>query len=250
MGQIAVFDIVLFVLAAFVGATVTGAAGFAFGLVASAIWLHAITPAQSAGLIAAFAIVIQSVSLWKIRHAIKLRPLVPFVIGGALGVPLGGEVLHWASPSVMRTLIGCALVAFSVYSLARPKLPVVPGGGIADGVVGIISGCLGGSTGLAGIPVIVWATLRGWSKDQQRAVFQPVAMAIFAMTLVWFAGTGMVAADTLRLFAIGLPAVLLGTWLGLELYGKLNEAAFRRVVLILLLISGLTLAPSAIMARI
>ena len=44
-----------------------------------------------------------------------------------------------------------------------------------------------------------------------------------------------------------LPAVLLGMWLGLNLYGKLNEATFRIVVLILLLISGLTLLPSAFM---
>ena len=108
----------------------------------------------------------------------------------------------------------------------------------ADGIVGGVSGFVGGSTGLAGIPVVIWSTLRGWSKDEQRAVFQPVAIAIFAMVLVWFAGSGMVTAETVRLFVIGLPAVLLGMWLGLRLYGKLNEAAFRTVVLVLLLISG------------
>jgi uncharacterized membrane protein YfcA len=146
----------------------------------------------------------------------------------------------------MRSLIGLALVLFSIYSLARPKLPTVSGGPIADGVVGVISGILGGSTGLAGIAVIVWSTLRGWSKDEQRAVFQPVAISIFAMTLVWFGGSGMVTIETLRLFAIGLPAVLLGTWLGLKLYGKFSEATFRTVVLVLLLISGLTLLPSSL----
>ena len=79
-------------------------------------------------------------------------------------------------------------------------------------------------------------------------MFQPVAITIFAMVLVWFAGRGMVTAETVRLFVIGLPAVLLGMWLGLNLYGKLNEAAFRIVVLVLLLISGLSLLPSAIMS--
>jgi uncharacterized membrane protein YfcA len=48
---------------------------------------------------------------------------------------------------------------------------------------------------------------------------------------------------TLRLFWIGLPAVLVGTWLGLKLYGKLDERGFRLVVLVLLLVSGLTLLP-------
>jgi len=104
-----------------------------------------------------------------------------------------------------------------------------------------------GSTGLAGIPVVVWSTLRGWSKDEQRAVFQPVAITIFAMVLLWFTGRGMVTAATVWLFVLGLPAVLLGMWLGLKLYGKLNEATFRIIVLILLLISGLTLLPSAFM---
>jgi hypothetical protein len=47
--------------------------------------LHAITPAQSAALIAAFAITIQSVSLWKVPHAIKLTRLMPFLVGSVLG---------------------------------------------------------------------------------------------------------------------------------------------------------------------
>ena len=50
--------------------------------------------------------------------------------------------------------------------------------------------------------------------------------------------------ETTRLFLLGLPAVLLGTWLGLRLYGTLDEARFRTVVLVLLLISELTLLPS------
>ena len=129
----------------------------------------------------------------------------------ALGIPLGAEILRWASPSLMRSLVGLALVLFSIYGLVRPKLISVNGSNIADGLVGVASGVMGGSTRLAGIPVIVWSTLRGWSKDEQRAVFQPVVVAIFAMTLVWLGGSGMITSDTVRLFLLGLPAVLLGT---------------------------------------
>jgi uncharacterized membrane protein YfcA len=247
MGNLAPFELALFLIAAFTGALVSGIAGFAFGLFASAIWLHVVTPAQSAALIAAFAIVIQGLSLWKLRHALKLFRLWPYLIGAALGIPLGAAVLSWTSPPHMRAFIGAALVLFSIYSLVRPKLPNVEGGKFADGVIGAISGFVGGSTGLAGIPVVVWSTLRGWSKDEQRAVFQPVAITIFAMVLLWFTGSGMVTAATVWLFVLGLPAVLLGMCLGLELYGKLNEATFRMVVMILLLISGLTLLPSAFM---
>jgi uncharacterized protein len=39
----------------------------------------------------------------------------------------------------------------------------------------------------------------------------------------------------------GLPALAFGTWAGLKLFGRLNEASFRRVVLSLLLVSGASL---------
>ena len=87
-------DVLIFVVAAFVGALVAGIAGFAFGLIASAIWLHAIAPAQGAALIAAFAIVIQGAALWKLRRAVQVSRLLPFLIGGAVGIPLGAEALR------------------------------------------------------------------------------------------------------------------------------------------------------------
>jgi len=97
------------------------------------------------------------------------------------------------------------------------------------------------ATGLAGIVVTIWSGLRGWPKDEQRAVFQPVGVVTFAMIAVWLGGVGLVPSDTILLFTIGLPAILAGMWAGLKLYGKLNEAGFRKIVLALLLISGATL---------
>ena len=143
-------ELSVYLIAAFVGALVAGLAGFAFGLIASAIWLHVITPAQSAPLIAAFAIVIQGGTLWKLRHAIDIQRLMPFLVGAVCGIPLGAEVVRWATSAQMRSFIGVGLVLFSVYSLVRPKLPIVRGSRLADGIAGAISGFVGGSTGLAG----------------------------------------------------------------------------------------------------
>jgi len=237
-------QLVVFVFATFLGALIAGVAGFAFGLIASAIWLHVITPAQSVALISGYAIVIQGFAIWKLRKALEVARLLPFVAGGAAGIPLGALLLRTTSADHLRAAIGLLLVLFSVYGLARPKFQW-RGSRVGDGLVGIASGIVGASTGLAGLPIIMWSTGRGWSKDEQRAVFQPVVVAIFIMTLVWFGGSGMVTRDVLQLFFIGLPAALLGTWLGLELYRTVDEVRFRRIVLLLLLISGLTLLPSA-----
>ena len=40
---------------------------------------------------------------------------------------------------------------------------------------------------------------------------------------------------------LGLPFLFAGTWLGLRLFGRIDEAAFRKIVLALLFVSGVTL---------
>ena len=241
MADLPVLDLLLFVAGTFAAALVTGVAGFAFGIVAAAAWLHFLAPAQTTALIVAYGLIVQGVSVWKLRRSIQVTRLVPFLLGGALGVPIGVELLHGIPPGALRLLVGIVLIAFSLYSLMRPQFAPLSAGKVADGSIGILNGIVGGSTGLAGIVVTIWCTLRGWPRDEQRTTFQPVGVWVFLMTGLWLGGTGMVRADTLRLFMIGLPLLLLGTWVGLGLYTRLDEAGFRKVVLGLLLISGLAL---------
>jgi hypothetical protein len=151
-------------------------------------------------------------------------------------------ILGLANPHYMRASVGALLILYSIYGFARPAMnPIVAGGTPADAGVGFLNGILGGATGLAGIIVTVWCGMRGWPKDGQRAVFQPIGVAIFAMSAAWLGVNGALNADTVRLFVIGLPILLAGTWLGLRLYGRLDETEFRKVVLALLLVSGVAL---------
>jgi uncharacterized membrane protein YfcA len=235
-------ELPLFLVATFAGALVAGLSGFAFGLVAASIWLYILSPLQSATLIIAFGLIVQGYSVWKLRHALDWRRLRPFLIGAAIGVPVGVSVLTWANPAHLHAGVGVLLVLYSLYAFFRPALkPVTGGGAAADAGVGFLNGVLGGVTGLAGILVTIWSGLRGWPKDQQRTIFQPVAVAIFLMSALWLGARGAITSDTIRLFAIGLPALAAGTWLGLKLYGRLDEASFRNVVLVLLFASGVVL---------
>ena len=234
-------DISLFLLATFAAALVAGLAGFAFGLVAAAVWLHVLDPIETAALIIGFGLVVQGYAVWKLRGALSLQRLLPFLIGAACGVPAGVAALEFAKPAWVRAAVGVLLVLYSFYGLARPALKPVKAGLAGDAGVGFLNGILGGMTGLAGILVTIWCGLRGWNKDEQRAVFQPVGVAIFAMSALWLSARGAVSGATVRLFALGLPVLLVGTWAGFKLYGRLDEAGFRKVVLILLLVSGVAL---------
>src|SRR5229473_913512 len=235
-------DLTVFLIATFGGGLIAGLSGFAFGLIAASIWLYILSPLQTATLIIAFGLIVQGYSVWKLRGALDWRKLWPFVAGAALGVPVGVTILTWANPAHARMGVGAFLVLYSLYALFRPTIdPVQAGGAAADAGVGFLNGVFGGLTGVDGILVTIWCGLRGWPKDVQRAVFQPVAVATFLMSALWIGAKGAITAETTKLFLIGLPALLAGTWLGLKLFGRLNEAAFRKIVLALLLASGVVL---------
>jgi uncharacterized membrane protein YfcA len=234
-------EIPLFLFATFAGAFIAGLSGFAFGLVAASLWLYVLTPVQSATLIVAFGLLVQGYSVWKLRDALDWRKLWPFIAGAAIGVPAGVTLLTSSDPRNVRIAVGIILILYSVYAFFRPGLKFSGGGQASDGAIGFLNGVLGGLTGLAGILVTIWCNLRGWPKDVQRTVFQPVAVAIFLMSALWLGARGTVTAETARFFVMGLPCLFAGTWLGLKLFGRIDEATFRQIVLALLLLSGVTL---------
>lgn len=231
----------LFLISTFVGGVVTGLAGFAMGLVVSGVWLHILTPQQTTALIVGYGLLVQSYGIWKLRHALNWRRVAPFIAGSAVGVPIGTMLLAYADRDYLRGGVGLLLIAYSGYFLARPIVHTVRASLPADVGIGVLNAILGGMTGLAGPIIMVWSQLRGWPKDAQRAVFQPVILAAFIMTAVSLSIAGAVTFDLVKIFCLGLPALGVGLWVGLKLYGHFDEAGFRKAILILLLVSGLVL---------
>lgn len=231
----------LFLVSTLIGGVTTGLAGFAMGLVVSGVWLHIMTPAQTAALIVGYGLIVQSYSIWKMRHALKWRAVMPFIVGGAVGVPIGTALLAHIDAGYLRIGVGVLLVVYSSYFLMRHTVHAIRPTVLAEIGIGFVNGILGGLTGLSGPVITMWCQLRGWSKDEQRAIFQPVILAAFVMTAVTLTIAGAVTAELVRLYVYGLPALAFGMWIGLRLYGHLDDAAFRKVILVLLLLSGLVL---------
>jgi uncharacterized membrane protein YfcA len=123
----------------------------------------------------------------------------------------------------------------------RMAPPDVRGSPRADGVVGFLSGILGGIGGFVGALPAMWADIQGWPKDRARAFMQPFIVFMQAITCVGLAFTGFFTLEALVLAALATPALVLGTWLGLRAYRVLPAQGFRVVLLGLLLVSGLSL---------
>ena len=80
-------------------------------------------------------------------------------------------------------------------------------------------------------------------------MFQPVLFAAFVVISISLTVTGAFTAETIKLYGLGLPFMLVGIWSGFRLYGKIDDEMFRKVVLILILLAGLSLIVPAVLAK-
>ena len=117
------FELTTIAVGAFVAAIVVGSIGFAFGIIATVIWILVLPPAAIVLLASICATLLQGASVWRFRREIETRLLWPFAIGGVLGVPLGVAGLQRIDPVLFRHLFGAFIIAYSGYMLVRPRLP-------------------------------------------------------------------------------------------------------------------------------
>ncbi len=231
--------------ACLVAAFTSGVAGFSFNLVAAGILFHVIPPQQSAPILITASLIIQLGTIGVVWKAIRWPVLVPYLAAGLLGTPLGVAVLRVADGDVIKIGVGVLLVTYSGYMLARLALrlapPRVQAGPAADAAVGFAGGILAGIGGFSGALPTMWTDLKGMRKDEARAIFQPFIVVTHMVAVVSLLAGGFFDAQAGMSLLAALPALGIGTWLGIKAYKRLPAETFRLVLLVLLLVSGVSL---------
>ena len=237
-------------LGALAGGFVSGLAGFGTGLTALGIWLHVMEPSLAASLVVVCSVIAQVQTIPVIWHAIKPKQVAPFIVGGVAGVPVGTALVIYLEPNWFRFSVGVVILAFSIVMLrGRPRTPILWGGRAADGTIGFGGGLLGGLAGLSGPLPIMWATLRGWGKDERRSVFQAFNLFVLFAALIMHAIGGLLTARLWWLVLLALPGTFLGAWFGARLYRRLSDKRFDAIVLLMLAVSGVVLIVTSVVQR-
>lgn len=228
-------------LSIFVGSLAAGLAGFAFSAIAGAMLFHWLAPIEAVPLLLACSITTQLFSISKLWHTMQWRRCFPYLAGGLAGIPLGAKLLQGFSPHTFSAAFGLFLICYSVYMLLRPHFTYRGGGHLAEVAAGFAGGITGGATAFPGAFPTIWCNVRGMSKLEQRGVVQPFILLMQIATIIYFSKLGIFAPATWATFLSCVPAVLIGTWLGLQLFDRIDDARFRQVVLLFLLLSGTVL---------
>jgi hypothetical protein len=238
----AIDQIVLVLLGALAGGFVNGLTGFGTGITAMGLWLYAISPPVAASLVIICSVVSQLQTLPTIWRSIEWKGVLPFIVPGLVGVPIGTRLLAYIDPRTFKIGVGLFLVTYTIYALVhRVQTRRKFGGAIVDGVVGFGGGCLGGLTGFSGVPLIVWTDIRGYTKEHRRSILQAFNISILTAALASHALSGLLTLQVGIATLAALPGTIGGAWLGLTVYQRLGNRGFQQVVMALLFASGLTL---------
>lgn len=234
-------------LGAVIAGFVQGLSGFAFGLVAMSVWAWTVDPKLAAVLSTFGALTGQVIAAVTVRRGFDKRMLLPFVIGGLVGVPIGIWLLPRLDVALFKACLGGLLVPWCLAMLFARQLPRITWGGrVADGVSGFLGGICGGVGGFTGPIPTLWCTLRGLDRDVQRSVVQNFNLSMLAVAFALQVGTGNVSMAMLPLLGIVAVCVLVPVLLGARLYVGISDAAFRQIVLGLLTLSGIALLVASV----
>ena len=234
-------------LGAVIAGFVQGLSGFAFGLVAMSVWAWTVDPKLAAVLSTFGALTGQIIAAVTVRRGFDKRMLLPFVIGGLAGVPIGIWLLPRLDVVLFKACLGGLLVPWCLAMLFARNLPRITWGGrFADGVSGFLGGICGGVGGFTGPIPTLWCTLRGMARDAQRSVVQNFNLSMLAVAFALQIGSGNVGMAMLPLLAIVAVCVLVPVLLGARLYIGISDVAFRQIVLGLLTLSGIALLAASV----
>ncbi len=234
-------DLLIFAIGAGAAGYIGGLTGLGAALIALAFWLHVMPPQVAVPMAALIGVTSHVITLGFIRHGVRMARLWPFIAGGLIGLPMGIAALSYLNVDVAKGGLGILLILYCGYGLAVKTPPIIQGGGRrADGLIGFLGGFFGGVASMSGPVPTIWTGLRGWSKDEQRGVFQPFNLVILGIALVGHSFYGRF--DSLAGYSIllAMGCGVLGALLGIYAYRHTSDRNFRRLVLILLLIGGLS----------
>lgn len=232
----------LILAGAMAGGFVNGLTGFGTALTGLPMWLQAVEPLIAAQLASACSVLGHIMTLPAMLRAADWRRLAPMLIAGLIGVPIGTWVLPLISLGTFKLALGVVLIVYCSFMLfAAGRITLAAGGRGAEVVVGFAGGILGGIAALSGVLPTIWASLKGWPKDERRVFFQAFNLTLLTAMLLASAVQGLLSLRFLLALGVAVPGTLAGSWLGVRLYRRLDNRRFDRVVLTVLLLSGLGL---------
>lgn len=179
------------------------------------------------------------------RNSIVWRGSWWLIVSSVAGIPVGVYVLTHVPEVLVKRLLAGVIVTFALYNLSGRQGWRFHSDAWAF-PFGFLGGILSGAYNMAGPPLVIFATLRGWTPDQFRSTLQGVFLTNAVVVLGMHYWAGLWSSDVVK-YVGWVPLVLAVTVpLGFWISRRIHPEHFRRILHGLLLALGLMLAWSTL----
>src|SRR5436305_3970097 len=234
------FAVIVGVLAFVAGAT-SAVAGFGIGSILTPLLALAIGAKLAVAAAAVPHFIGNGVRLWTLRHRIDKSMLKTFGVMSAAGA-LAGALLHaFVAAHPLKVAMAVILIiagGLGIFGLIEHLRMGRRGAWAAGGLSGFLGGLVGNQGGIRAAAML--------ALDVRKEVFVATAVAIAlivdgARLPVYAFSTGRQLLTVWPLIAGASAAVILGTFFGRALLGRVPENVFRRLVAALLIALGIAM---------
>lgn len=215
-------------------------AGFGSALVSMPILAQVLGVGTAAPTFALIVTVIEIFVIARHRQSFQFSGVWRLMLAAMIGIPLGIVSAEVIPEQVMLFLLGCIVLAYAIYALITPRIPRLSNKSWAFGF-GFFAGILTGAYNTGGPPYVMYGTSQGWEVTEFKANIQSLFLVGSTTVIIAHFANGNITSDVLRYAFLGLPSVAIGLLVGFYLERFVNPAAFRKLVLILLLFLGASL---------
>lgn len=227
----------------FLAALVHGAAGFGAALVAMPLLVFVMDVREATPLVAILTLTVNALLLAALRVSFDLRRVIHLSLGALAGIPAGILFLRYGPRSLPELLLGAVLVGYALHGLlSRWRPPAVGGKGAF--LYGLASGFVGGAINTGGPPAVIYMTSQPWKKEEVHASLQFYFLIVGMLVVAGHAMAGVTTAATLDHVIRLLPALGVGSVCGYLVHRRVSADAYRRLVLVLLLVLGILMIGS------
>lgn len=227
-------------LASFFAGVAQGSIGFGMALVLAPFAMFALAPSEAVPVVVLMSLLNTGLVSLHARRDVVPSLLIPLAVGGVAGFQAGVGVLLATDGNLLKFATGLFVAVFSLAMWRGWRRPL-PENTPVLAAVGLVSGFMGGSTSMGGPPVVLFLSNQRTPREKFRAnliAFFFIMNCFGLVTLLW---NGLFSPGLLSKAALFLPGILAGTLTGMWLSGRVREAFFQRVVLLVAGLAGVSL---------
>jgi len=224
----------------FTGALLQGLAGFGGALLSMPLVLLYSDPQWAAPVVVLCYTVNRIPAIFILRKDLMWDHSLFLIVATIPGAFLGALLLKSMEPGLIMKILGTVLILFSVYKIVTPKVKLtfsrlwaIP--------TGFLSGLLGGAFGTDGPPVVVYAALKPWAKEQVVGMLQSFFLFANAIIIGIYQYHGLLTNSVLETSVAAVPFAIAGILIGLKINRRISQRRFEIILSVVIGILGFTL---------